>query len=131
MPSVETCADKNSFFPATPISLQVLVNVLAPVSAKWSEMGTEFGFIRNDLEVIKQTKPHGPVIGWLTDMLDMKMNRSPDFGWSDVIQALVKIDCGTLADSIQQQHCPQGEERATYTRVLVIELDIYAECRSH
>ena len=102
---------KITCFPATLISVQLLVNVLAPISAKWYELGTAFGFPRNDLEVIKQTKPHGPVIVWLTDMLDTKMNRSPKFGWSDVIQAVVSIGCGTLAESIQQEHYPQGEEK--------------------
>ena len=89
------------------------MNVLAPVSAKWTELGIQFGFITNDLDGIKQTRPHGSVRDWLTDMLDKKMERSPDFGWSDVFQALIEIGCGTLAQSIQQDHFPQGEKRAT------------------
>ena len=96
------------------MSLRVLVNVLASVSAKWPELGTEFGFTRNDLDGIRQGKPQSSVTDWLTDMLDKKMKRSPEFGWSDVIQALVQIGYVALAESIQREHCPQGEEiRAT------------------
>ena len=92
------------------MSLRVLVNTLAPESAKWRKLGTQFGFTHNDLDGIKQSRPHGDVTDWLTDMLDKKMKRSPEFRWSDVIQALVQIGCGTLAESIQREHCPQGEE---------------------
>ena len=92
------------------MSIKVLVNALASVSAKWPELGTQFGFTRNDLDGIKQTRPYGGVTDWLTDILDKKMKRSPEFGWSDVIQALVQIGCGALAESIQREHCPQGEE---------------------
>ena len=103
------------------MSLRVLVNVLASVSAKWPELGTEFGFTPNDLDGIRQGKPQSSVTDWLTDMLDKKMKRSPEFGWSDVIQALVQIGCGALAESIQREHCPQGEEiRATTVHGLLL-----------
>ena len=92
------------------MSIKVLVNTLAPESAKWRKLGTQFGFTHNDLDGIKQTRPHGDVTDWLTDMLDKKMKRSPEFRWSDVIQALVQIGCGALAEIIQREHCPQGEE---------------------
>ena len=96
------------------MSLSELVNALSSVSAKWSELGTKFGFTPNDLNGISLGKPQSSVTDWLTDMLNKKMERSPEFGWSDVIQALVQIDCGTLAERIQREHCPQGEEiRAT------------------
>ena len=57
------------------------------------------------------TRPHGDVTDWLTDMLDKKMNRSPDFGWSDVIQALVNIRERAVAVSIQREHFAQGEDK--------------------
>ena len=56
------------------------MNVLAPVSAQWSELGIQFGFVTNELDGIKLVRPHGSVAEWLTDMLDKKMKRSPDFG---------------------------------------------------
>ena len=86
------------------------MSALASISAKWSELGTEFGFTPNDLNGIRQGKPQNSVTDWMTDMLDMKMNRNPEFGWSDVIQALFKIGCEALAESIQQEHCSQGEK---------------------
>ena len=86
------------------------MNALVPVSAKWFELGIEFGFTPKDLDRIWKRKPQCSVIDRLIDILDMKMNRSPEFGWSDVIQALVKIGCGALAESIQREHCPQGED---------------------
>ena len=100
-----------TLFSATAISIKELVNALSPESAKWSEMGTEFGLIPNDIDGIKLRNPHSPVTVWLTEMLNMKMRRSPGFGWSDVIQALVNIGCEALAQRIQREHCPQGEER--------------------
>ena len=57
------------------------------------------------------TRPLGDVTDWLTDMLDKKMKRSPDFGWSDVIQAVVNIRERVFAEIIQREHCPQGEEQ--------------------
>ena len=103
------------------MSLRVLVNALASVLAKWSELGTEFGFTPNDLNGIRQGKPQSSVTDWLTDMLDKKMNKSPEFEWGDVIQALVQIGSGPLAESIQREHCPQGEEiRATTVHGLLL-----------
>ena len=87
------------------------MNALTRVSNKWFELGIQFGFLKNDLDGIRQERPYGGVTDWLTDMLDKKMNRSPDFGWSDVIQALVNIGERTVAESIQGEHYPQGEEQ--------------------
>ena len=98
----------------------MLVNALAPVSAKWFELGTVFGFTPNDLNGIMQGMPHNSVVDWLTDMLHMKMSRSPEFGWSDVIDALTKIGCVTLAESIQHKHCPQGEDTKSDVHKLII-----------
>ena len=87
------------------------MNVLVPVSARWFELGIVFGFNPKDLDWIRKRKPHCSVTDWLIDILVMKMNRSPEFGWSDVIQALAKIGCGALAESIQREYFPQGEEK--------------------
>ena len=86
------------------------MEALASVSARWHELGIVFGFKCNDLYGIKRGNPHGSVGDWMTEMLDMKMSGSPDFGWSDVTRALGKIGCGALAESIQRKYCPQGEE---------------------
>ena len=88
-------------------NLSIYVPSLYPLHRTIFSLSTS----RNDLDGIKQTKPRGPVTDWLTDMLDKKMKRSPEFGWSDAIQALVQIDCGALAESIQGEHCSQGEEK--------------------
>ena len=92
------------------MSVKVLVNALASVSAEWRKLGTQFCFTKNDLDGIKQTRSYGDVADWLTDMLDKKIKRSPEFGWNDVVQALIQIGCGSLAEKIQREHCPQGEE---------------------
>ena len=100
---------KNNSFSAIP-SIAELVCALDPVSARWYELGTAFGLTTNDLDGIKRGDPHASVGEWMTKMLNMKMSRSPDFGWSDVTKVLGKISCGAHAESIQQEHCPQGED---------------------
>ena len=97
------------------------MNAHTRVSNKWFELGIQFGFLKNDLDGIRQGRPYGGVTQWLTDMLDKKMNRSPDFGWSDVIQAMVNIDERAVAESIQREHFPQGEEQGPCVLLSIID----------
>ena len=91
-------------FSDTP-SIAELVRALASVSAKWNKLGIAFGLTVNDLDGIKKGNPHDSMDEWMTKMLDMKMSRSPNFGWSNIIKALKAIKCETLAESIRQEHC--------------------------
>ena len=102
-----------------------MVGALAPISAKWYELGIAFGLKPNDLDGIKKGNPHDSMCEWMTKMLDMKMNRSPNFGWSDVTKARGKIGCGAHAESTQQEHCPHSENNdALYNYRLIADIDL-------
>ena len=102
------------------MSIKELVDALRPVSDRWYELGIQFGLTRNDLDGIKQGKPRNSVIEWMVDMLDMTLQSSLEFGWSDVTQALVNIGAASLADSIQQEHYPQREESNDHSNYFVL-----------
>jgi len=86
----------------------VLVDELGPISSQWWQLGIQFGFTEKDLDGIRQNSPHGGVEEWMSTMLDRKLRSTPGFGWDDIVEALRNIECGALAEHIQQSHCPQG-----------------------
>ena len=112
------------------MSIKELVNALRPVSDRWYELGIQFGLTTNELDGIKQGKPHNSVNEWMVDVFDMTLQRNPEFGWSDVIQALIKIDEALLAESIQREHYPQREESNDHSNYLCNRENEYTKCIS-
>ena len=102
---------------SVPPSLKELMDDLAPVSSRWFELGIYLDFSFSDLDVIKYNS-RGSTSVCMVSMLEKKLQTSLEFGWSEVIQALDKMNERRLAERIKQKHYPQREDnKFTATKI--------------
>ena len=78
--------------------------MLCPIANKWEQLGTQFGFQQNELMEIKKSCPHSNCTEWMTTMISKKIARSLEFGWNDIVRALVNIDCMKIAETICKKY---------------------------
>lgn len=79
-----------------------LVEELAPVSAKWDQLGIFLGFTQNDLDEIRRDKQD--TIPSLYAMCNKWLERNPSGSWKDIVTALQKIKILDLADELKKKY---------------------------
>ena len=92
-----------------------LIQVLKPVIAQWYELGIALGVTSDRLDTIRVDNPHS-MKDCLRDLLHHWLQKYPERGWADIIEALRQMNMYTIAEDIERQylHVP-GTWAGTHT----------------
>ena len=91
--------------------MEDLTAELKPIAKFWRKLGKHFGFSEGQLDAIYEDTPwEGPEV-CLGSLLDWKRKEIPEFGWEEIVKALVDIGELQHANELIMKHAAPDQKK--------------------